>query len=87
MIERMLFTLLILAACVVLYATYNLTIVTRDLIPQIAVIIEAVAIIEDASVRISDSMDVLEAIEAERTCYANQGEWHEEFGCALEVLE
>ena len=87
MIERMLFALLIVAAGTVLYATYNLTIVTRDLIPQIAVIIEAVAIIEDASVRISDSMDVLEAVEAERTCYANQGEWHEEFGCALEVIE
>lgn len=86
MIERMLFTLLIVAACTVLYATYNLTVITRDLIPQVSVIIEAVAIIEDASVRISDSMDVLETVEAERTCYANQGEWHEEFGCALEVL-
>ena len=87
MIERMLFALLIVATGAVLYTTYTLTIVATDLLPKIAVIIEAVAIIEDASVRTADSMNVLELIEAERECAANQGEWHDTYRCALEVAE
>lgn len=87
MTERMLFALLIVAAGAVLYTTYTLTVVVADLLPQIAVIIEAVAIIEDASVRTADSMNVLELIEAERECIANDGEWHDTYRCALEVIE
>lgn len=87
MIERMLFALLLVAAGALLYTAYLLTIVVADLLPKIAVVIEAVAIIEDASVRTADSMNVLERIEAERECAANQGEWHDTYRCALEVAE
>lgn len=87
MIERILFVLLIVATGTVLCATYVLSIVVVDLLPQIAVVVEAVAIIEDAAVRTADSMNVLELIEAERECIANAGEWHDTYRCALEVLE
>lgn len=80
MIERMLFALLLLAAGAVLYATHNLTVVTRDLLPQISVVIEAVAMIEE-------SADAVAADTAILRCAERQGEWHDEFGCVLEIIE
>ena len=80
MIERMLFGLLILAAVVVLYATYNLTIVTWRLIPQMTVVLEAVAMIEESADAIAADTELLR-------CAGQRGEWHPEAGCILEEIQ
>lgn len=86
MIERVLFTLLLLAAAILLYATYNLTVVTLDLIPQIAQVLEAVAIIEDAATHTVEAMGARDASEAEQACAEERGEWHPDYGCFLQEL-
>jgi len=80
MIERMLFGLLIVAAGTVLYATYNLTVVTADLTPRLAGILEAVAMIEESADSISANTAVLQ-------CAELRGEWHPEAGCILEEIQ
>ena len=86
MIERMLFGLLLLAAAVVLYATYNLTIVTGALIPEIELIREAVAVIEEAARQSQDAAAYHQEVLAEEACFERRGEWDPRYGCFLEEV-
>ena len=59
----------------------------KDLHQEVGAAIEAVAIIEDAARNIEADMEILRNIADREECYANRGEWLDEYGCHLEEVQ
>ena len=80
MIERILFTLLLAAAGTIGYATY----VTHQ---HVEILLGVQNALNAELSRVTEIVEHSERRDAEYACMQRQGEWHPEYGCALELLD
>ena len=75
------------ASCAAALGTAGFAIwAVADLSAKQAALTEAVNMVEEAARTIQEDMEILRNIADEQECYANRGEWSDEYGCHLEEL-
>ena len=87
MFDRIISVWLLLLSFAWMAMTVALVFVVYDMTPRIDAAVEAVAIIEEASRRIEEDMNILRNIADREECYDNRGEWSDEYGCHLEEVQ